>query len=59
MMAKNERRGRKIVRSVFSVELYEIMKEICIKLGLSESDLLRIAFIDYAKELQKIREKLH
>jgi DNA-directed RNA polymerase specialized sigma subunit len=55
MMAK---KGKKVVRSVFSRELYDVLQEIAEKLGLSESDLIRIAFMDYAQKLNKITEKL-
>jgi DNA-directed RNA polymerase specialized sigma subunit len=55
MMAK---KGKKVVRSVFSRELYDVLQEIAEKLGLSESDLIRIAFMDYAQKLNKLTEKL-
>jgi len=59
MMAKNNnKKGKKIVRSVFSRELYEVLEEIKIKLGLSESELLKIAFMDYAQKLNVIAEKI-
>jgi hypothetical protein len=40
-----------IVRVVLSPQHKEILDNICVKLGQSESETLRVAFLEYAKSI--------
>jgi hypothetical protein len=44
---------------VLSKEQKEILNELARRLGTSESETLRMALMDYAKELSLIREMVH
>jgi hypothetical protein len=44
---------------VLSKEQKEILNELARRLGISESETLRTALMDYAKELSLIRERMH
>jgi hypothetical protein len=48
-----------IVKVVLSREQKEILNELARRLGTSESETLRTALMDYAKELSLIRERMH
>jgi len=48
-----------IVKVVLSLEQKEILDNICRKMGQSESETLRIAFLEYAKSISLITEKVH
>ncbi len=48
-----------IVKVVLSKEQREILSELARRLGTSESEMLRTAFMDYAKELSMVKERLH
>jgi hypothetical protein len=48
-----------IVRVVLSPQQKELLDKICQKLGQSESETLRIAFLQYAEKLSLITEKVH
>jgi hypothetical protein len=48
-----------IVRVVLSKEQREILDELARRLGTSESETLRMAFMDYAKELSMMKESIH
>jgi hypothetical protein len=48
-----------IAKVVLSKEQKEILNELAKRLGISESETLRTALMDYAKELSLIREKMH
>jgi len=48
-----------IVKVVLSKEQKEILDELARRLGTSESETLRMALMDYAKELSLIRERMH
>jgi hypothetical protein len=48
-----------IVRVVLSPQHKELLDRICQKLGQSESETLRIAFLEYAKSISLITEKVH
>jgi len=47
-----------IVKVVLSKEQKEILNELARRLGTSESETLRMALMDYAKELSLIRERV-
>lgn len=48
-----------IVRVVLSPQHKEILDDICAKVGQSESETLRIAFLEYAKRTSLIAERVH
>jgi hypothetical protein len=48
-----------IVRVVLSKEQREILDKIAAKLGQSESETMRMAFMEYAKSISLITEKVH
>jgi hypothetical protein len=48
-----------IVRVVLSPQQKELLDKICQKLGQSESETLRIAFLEYAKSISLVTEKVH
>jgi len=48
-----------IVRVVLSPQHKEILDNICLKLGQSESETLRVAFLEYAKSISLITEKVN
>ena len=48
-----------IVKVVLSKEQKQILFELSRRLGVSESEMLRTALMDYAKDLSMIRESLH
>jgi predicted transcriptional regulator len=47
------------VKVVLSKEQKEILDELARRLGISESETLRMAFMDYAKELSLVSERIH
>lgn len=49
---------KRIVKVVLSEEQKEILAELARRLGTSESETLRMALMDYAKELSLIRERV-
>jgi hypothetical protein len=49
---------RCIVKVVLSKEQKEILGELARRLGTSESETLRMALMDYAKELSLIKERV-
>ena len=48
-----------IARVVLSPQHKEMLDNICVKLGQSESETLRITFLEYAKSISLITEKVH
>ena len=48
-----------IVRVVLSPQHKELLDRICLKLGQSESETMRVAFLEYAKSISLITEKVH
>jgi hypothetical protein len=50
---------KNIVKVVLSPQHKDILDYICFKLGQSESETLRVAFLDYAKSISLISEKVH
>jgi len=48
-----------VVKVLLSKEQREILQRIALKLGLSESEVIRMALMDYAKELSVVKDKLH
>ncbi|MEM3553415.1 MAG: ribbon-helix-helix protein, CopG family [Candidatus Bathyarchaeia archaeon] len=49
---------KRIVKVVLSAEQKEILEELSKRLGTSESETLRIALMDYAKELSLMKERV-
>jgi hypothetical protein len=50
---------KQIVRVLLSPQHKQLLDKICVKLGQSESETLRMAFIEYAKELSLVTKKVH
>jgi len=48
-----------VVKVLLSRQQKEILEEIARKLGISESETMRKAFMDYAEKLNLIKEKIH
>ena len=48
-----------IVKVVLSKEQREILDKIAAKLGQSESETMRMAFMEYAKSISLITERVH
>jgi|YelNatPaOPRAMG01_1025707.scaffolds.fasta_scaffold104545_1 AraC-like DNA-binding protein len=48
-----------IVKVVLSRQQHEILKEVARKLGISESETMRTALMEYAKSLSIITEYVH
>jgi hypothetical protein len=48
-----------IVRVVLSKQQKELLDRICFKLGQSESETMRVAFLQYAEKLNLVSEKVH
>jgi predicted DNA-binding protein len=49
---------KRIVKVVLSNEQKEILEELSKRLGTSESETLRMALMDYAKELSLMKERV-
>ena len=47
---------KQIVKVILSKEQRKILKKIAQKLGLSESEVMRMALMDYAKSISLIKE---
>jgi hypothetical protein len=48
-----------VVKVVLSKEQREMLAELARRLGTSESETLRMALMDYAKELSLMKETIH
>jgi len=48
-----------VVKVVLSKEQREILSELARRLGTSESETLRMALMDYVKELSLMKESIH
>jgi hypothetical protein len=48
-----------VVKVMLSKEQREILNELATRLGTSESETLRMALMDYAKELSLMKESIH
>lgn len=51
--------GRKVVKVYLSIEQKQLLERICKSLGIDESEALREAFMDYAKSISLITDKVH
>jgi hypothetical protein len=51
--------ARKVVRVYLSIEQKKVLERMCKTLGIDESEALREAFMDYAKSISLITEKVH
>jgi len=49
---------KRIVKVILSAEQKEILEELSKRLGTSESETLRMALMDYAKELSLMKERV-
>ena len=50
--------ARKVVKVYISPQQKRILQRMCINLGLAESEALRTAFLDYAKSIGIMAEKI-
>ena len=48
-----------VVKVVLSNEQREMLSELCSRLGTSESETMRMALMDYVKELSLMTETIH
>lgn len=48
-----------VVRVYLSIEQKKLLERLCKTLGIDESEALREAFMDYAKSISLITEKVH
>jgi ABC-type transport system involved in cytochrome c biogenesis ATPase subunit len=48
-----------IARVVLSQQQKDILDSVCARLGQSESETLRAAFMEYAKSINMVTEKVH
>jgi hypothetical protein len=51
--------ARKVVKVYLTPQQKRILEKICYQLGMDESEVLRYAFMEYAKELNLITERVH
>jgi transcriptional regulator with XRE-family HTH domain len=51
--------GKRAVKVLLSSEQHKILKRLAERLGISESEALRTAFMEYAKSLNLINEHIH
>jgi len=51
--------ARKIVKVYLTPEQKKLLESICHSLGMDESEVLRYAFMDYARSLSLVTEKVH
>jgi len=51
--------ARKIVKVYLTSEQKRLLERICHSLGMDESEVLRVAFMDYCKSLSLVIEKVH
>jgi len=51
--------ARKIVKVYLTPEQKKVLETICRRLGMDESEVLRVAFMDYAKSLSLVTEQVH
>jgi hypothetical protein len=51
--------ARKIVKVYVTPEQKKLLERISTTLGMAESDVLRTAFMDYAKSLGLVSDKVH
>ncbi|MGQ9539257.1 MAG: ribbon-helix-helix protein, CopG family [Candidatus Bathycorpusculaceae bacterium] len=49
---------KRIVKVILSNEQKELLEELARRLGTSESETLRMALMDYAKELSLVKERV-
>ena len=51
--------ARRLVKVYLTNEQKQILEQICGKLGMDKSEVLRKAFLDYAEKLNLVTEKVH
>lgn len=50
---------RKAVKVYLSHEQRELLKKICRKLGMDESEAMKVVLLDYAKSVNLVKEQMH
>ena len=51
--------ARKVVKVYLSPQQKKILQSMCVNLGLAESEALRTSFIEYARSIGIVAEKVH
>jgi hypothetical protein len=51
--------GRKVVKVYLPPQQKRVLERVCVSLGMAESEALRTAFLEYAKSLGVVTEKVH
>jgi len=51
--------ARKVVKVYLPPQQKRVLQHMCISLGMAESEALRTAFLEYAKSLGFVTEKIH
>ena len=51
--------ARKVVKVYLTLEQKRLPERICRSLGMDESEVLRYAFMEYARSMSLITEKVH
>ena len=51
--------ARKVVKVYLTSEQKKLLERICESLGMDESEALRMAFMEYAKSISLVTEKVH
>lgn len=51
--------ARKVVKVYLPPQQKRVLQHMCISLGMAESEALRTAFLEYAKSLGFVAEKIH
>jgi len=51
--------ARKVVKVYLPPQQKRVLQHMCISLGMAESEALRTAFLEYAKSLGFVTEKMH
>jgi len=51
--------ARKVVKVYLPPQQKRVLERVCVSLGMAESEALRTAFLEYAKSLGVVTEKVH
>jgi len=50
---------RKVVKVYLTPEQRRILERICVSLGMDESEVLRYAFMEFAKSISLVTQRVH
>jgi len=51
--------ARKIVKVYLSSQQKKVLEQLCFSLGMAESEALRTSFIEYARSIGIVAERIH